>query len=305
MELIKFHEQLQSRRCFARMVSVSHLDELREEIEGPLRDGQFDASFYQENLANFKYQPPEDLSDAKTIIVVAKPVPAITTIFHWKGGDVPLIVPPTYADGAEIDAQALSVLNDVLRPESYHFVKARLPLKSLAAHSGLVSYGRNNITYMPKFGSYHRLTAFFSDLPCQEDQWQERTLMAGCETCRACLETCPTGAISDDRFLLRAEKCLTYLNEKESNSAFPNWVDPGTHHAVVGCLRCQRACPYNKGVNGWSEIRGEFTEEETAYLLEGKFAGSEAEAMEAKLKTMGLDLTIFPRNLAALLRLKE
>ena len=305
MELIKFHEQLQSRRCFARMISVNHLDELRGEIEGPHRDGQFDASFYQENLANFKYQIPEDLPDARSIIVVAKPQPAITTIFHWKGEEVPLIVPPTYADGAQVDAQVLSILNDVLQPESYHFVKTRLPLKSLAAHSGLVSYGRNNITYMPKFGSYHRLTAFFSDFPCQEDNWEERKLMAGCETCRACLETCPTGAISDDRFLLRAEKCLTYLNEKESSAAFPNWVDPGTHHAIVGCMRCQRACPYNKGVNGWAEIRGEFTEEETAYLMEGNFTGDKAAAMEAKLKTIGLDLNIFPRNLAALLRLKE
>jgi epoxyqueuosine reductase len=305
MDLIKFHERMQSRKCLARTVSVDHLDELREEIEGPYADGQFDASFYQERLTNFKYQLPEELPGARSIVVVAKPQPAITTIFHWKGGYVPLIVPPAYADGAEVDAQALAILNDVLQPEAYHFVKTRLPIRSLAAHSGLVSYGRNNITYLPKFGSYHRLTAFFSDLPCQEDQWQERELMAGCGTCQACLEACPTGAIAKDRFLLRAEKCLAYLNEKEAGIDFPNWVDPGTHNAVVGCMRCQRACPYNKGVSGWAEIRGEFTEEETAYLLEGKFTGDEAAAMEGKLKTMGLDLTIFPRNLAVLLRLKE
>jgi epoxyqueuosine reductase len=305
MESLKFHEQLQSRRCFARTISVDHLDELREEIEKVNRDGLFDASFYQENLTKFKYRLPEDLPDAKSIIVVAKPQPAITTIFHWRGGTVPLIIPPAYADRAEIDAQALSILNDVLQPETYRFTKVQLPIRSLAAHSGLVMYGRNNLTYMPKFGSYHRLTAFFSDLPCQEDQWQDREVMAGCDNCQACLVSCPTGAISADRFLLKAEKCLSYHNEKESNVAFPSWVDPGAHNALVGCMRCQRACPYNKGVNGWAEVRGEFTEEETAYLLEGKFTGDEAAAMGAKLKTVGLDLNFFPRNLAALLRQKE
>jgi epoxyqueuosine reductase len=305
MELLKFHEQLQSRRCFARMISVGHLDELKDEMEKMHHDGLFDQSFYQDSLTNFKYQLPEELPDARSIIVVAKPQPVITTVFRWNGREIPLIVPPSYADGPEVDAQVLSILNDVQRPESYRFIKTRLPIKSLAAHSGLVSYGRNNITYLPKFGSYHRLTAFFSDLPCQEDQWQDRELMAGCDTCHACLEACPTGAIAEDRFLLRAERCLTYLNEKGSNVAFPNWVDPGTHNALVGCMRCQRACPYNKGVQGWSEVRGVFTEEETAYLLEGTFTGDEAAAMEGKLKTMGLDLTIFPRNLAVLFRQKE
>lgn len=304
MELLKFHEQMQSSGCHARMVSVSHLEELREDIERLHRDGSFDPSFYQENLANFKYQLPAELPEARSIIVVAKPQPAIITVFRWEGREIPLTVPPTYADGAEVDAQVLSVLNKALAPGAYRFVKARLPLKTMAVRSGLVSYGRNNITYLPKFGSSHRLTAFFTDLPCGEDQWQERTMMVGCETCRACLEACPTGAISDDRFLLRAEKCLTYLNEKVSGVAFPGWVDPGAHNALIGCMRCQRACPYNREVQGWAEVRGGFTEEETAYLLDGRFEGDKAIVMEGKLRTMGLDLTIFPRNLATLLRSK-
>ncbi len=305
MELLKFHEQMLSSGCFARMISVGHLEALREDVERLHRDGLFDPSFYQEGLANFEYQLPSELPDARSLIVVAKPQPVIITIFRWKGREIPLTVPPTYADAAEVDAQAISILNKVLLPESYRFVKARLPLKTLAAHSGLVSYGRNNITYLSKFGSSHRLTAFFTDLPCKEDQWQERKLMEGCETCQACLQACPTGAISEGRFLLRAEKCLSYLNEKGSGMAFPSWVDPGTHNAIVGCMRCQRVCPYNKGVQGWAEVRGEFSEEETAYLLDGKFSGDEAASMGSKLKSMGLDLTIFPRNLAALLRLRE
>jgi hypothetical protein len=39
----------------------------------------------------------------------------------------------------------------------------------------------------------------------------------------------------------------------------------------------------------------------TAYLLEGEFKGEKAKAMEEKLKLIGLDLSIFPRNLQVLL----
>jgi epoxyqueuosine reductase len=287
------------------MVSVAHLDELKEDIERLHRDGLFDQAFYQENLANFRYELPPELPDARSIIVVAKPQPALTTLFRWRGRAIPLTVPPSYADASQVDAQILATMNKFLLPESYRFVKARLPLKSLAAHSGLVSYGRNNITYLPKFGSYHRLTAFFTDLQCNDDQWLERKMAAGCDNCRACLQACPTGAISEDRVLLNAQRCLTYLNEKDARVPFPSWVDPGAHNAVVGCLRCQRVCPYDRGVQGWAELRGDFSEEETAYLLEGRFEGERAAALEEKLKAIGLDLTVFPRNLEVLLRQKE
>lgn len=65
---------------------------------------------------------------------------------------------------------------------------------------------------------------------------------------------------------------------------------------------CQRVCPYNKNVLAWSEDRGEFTEEETEYLLRGEFSGEKAAKTERKLRKFGLDLTIFPRNLAPLLK---
>jgi hypothetical protein len=70
-------------------------------------------------------------------------------------------------------------------------------------------------------------------------------------------------------------------------------------------MRCQRVCPYDRGVQGWAEVRGEFSEEETDYLLEGKFEGEPAAAMDEKLKRSGLELTLFPRNLEVLLRQKE
>jgi len=57
------------------------------------------------------------------------------------------------------------------------------------------------------------------------------------------------------------------LNEKKSKHAFPEWVPPDAHNALIGCMRCQKACPYDKDVADWYEDRGEFSEQEVAYLL--------------------------------------
>jgi hypothetical protein len=66
-------------------------------------------------------------------------------------------------------------------------------------------------------------------------------------------------------------------------------------------MHCQRVCPYDKGFIGSYTDGGEFSEEETLYLLRGEFKGDKAKAMEDKLKQIGLDLSIFPRNLKVLL----
>jgi hypothetical protein len=55
---------------------------------------------------------------------------------------------------------------------------------------------------------------------------------------------CPTAAIKPDQFLLHAEYCLTFHNEKRGE--FPEWIGTPAHHCLVGCMRCQIICPENK-----------------------------------------------------------
>lgn len=291
---------MQSKGCDCRFVKIEHLNELREEIESPRRDGLIDKTFYQNELSGLRYKKPRGFSP-KSIVVVAVPQPSMRVIFHWQGKAYPIIVPPTYADWLKVKKFAQSLLKESTKPEKWKFVKSLLPLKTLATHSGLAVYGRNNISYIPKYGSFHRLVAFFTDYPCEKDQWQEANMLPMCNTCQACIMACPTGAISGGRFLLRAEKCLTYFNEMPAEKPFPAWVSPSWHNAIVGCMRCQNACPYNKEVLGWREDRGEFSEEETAFLLAGNYEGERAKQLDRRLRLLGIDLTSFPRNLAALL----
>ena len=296
----KIVDYLRENGCDCRFVKVEHLNELREEIESRRRSGLIDEVFYQNELSGLRYKKPIGFSP-RSIVVIAVPQPSMRVMFHWKGKAYPTIVPPTYADWLKVRRFAQSLLKESTKAEKWKFVKCLLPLKTLATHSGLAMYGRNNISYIPKYGSFHRLVAFFTNYPCETDQWQEPSMLPLCVTCQACIIACPTGAISGERFLLRAERCLTYFNEMPAEKPFPAWINPSWHRNIVGCMRCQEACPYDKGVISWAVDRCSFSEGETEYLLKGNYSGDTKGRVERKLKRAGLDISFFPRNLAVLL----
>jgi epoxyqueuosine reductase len=187
-------------------------------------------------------------------------------------------------------------------PAGYRFVKARLPQKLLAVRSGLAQYGKNNLSYIPGIGSFYRPIVFYSDLPCVEDHWGEVRMMERCLSCSLCSKVCPTGAIEPGRFLLHAERCLTLQNELPGE--FPTWVDPTWHHSLVGCMRCQTACPANKDVAHQVVKREEFSHEETTLLLQG--VSQEALPAATRQKLEHLDIfesdyfDVLSRNLHAL-----
>jgi epoxyqueuosine reductase len=302
----RFIQLLEKKGYYSSVVSIDHLEELGAEIRSLHDAALLNDDFFNEYASPyFTPRLPRDFPDAKSIIVVATPQSALRTTFNWKGQVVRFIVPPTYYDEQKVTSRARRLLKEAFEPESHRFVRAVLPIKLLAVRSGLAFYGRNNITYVPSIGSFHRLTAFYSDYDSPVDYWQEKRALPACGKCRACLTACPTGAISSDKFLIRVEKCLTYLNEKNSKHGFPGWVNPAAHNCLVGCLRCQMACPYDKGLIENYEDRGTFSGAETAYLLKGKFSGAKSKAMNEKLKRVGLDITLFPRNLEVLLAQKS
>jgi epoxyqueuosine reductase len=262
-------EQLAARGARPCIVSIRRLEDLRQAIEGQYRQGLLDEQFYQTRLAWYTYSPPDDMPEAQSLLVVAYPDPPVRFTFYWRGQAVEADVPPSYLHWKEKDLQAGELLAGVLAQHGHRLTRVFVPKKLLAVCSGLALYGRNNITYVQGMGSYHRLAAFCSDLPCEDDDWQGPRMMDPCERCTACRRACPTGAIGHDRFLLHAERCLTYLNELPGDVPFPDWLEPSYHNCLVGCMLCQAACPENRGLLDWHEPGHEFTEEETALLLEG------------------------------------
>jgi epoxyqueuosine reductase len=261
--------QLEERGYKGSIVPLQHLHELQEEIEGRYSQGSIDKQLYKEYLSPFTFAVPDSLPQAQSLIVVAAPQPQFEVIFARDGERFPVLVPPTYLHGRKTDKLVQDVLTEILEPEGYRVVRAVLSEKLLAVRSGLATYGRNNITYVPGMGSFYRPVVFYSDLPCQEDSWRKAQMMTACENCSACQHNCPTGAISSERFLIRAERCIVYHNEQPGNVPFAEWIDPSWHTCLVGCMQCQNVCPQNKDFWQWVEREEEFSEEETALLLEG------------------------------------
>ena len=290
-----------------RVVPIGHLGDLQEEILARHEQGLIDDELYQLYLSGFVFQPPESLPAARSLIVVAVPHPQFRITFTWQGEPVPAIVPPTYLYAREVNAQVGELLTRHLEPAGYHAVRGMLPVKLLAVRSGLAAYGQNNITYVPGLGSFHRLAAFYSDLPCPEDPWQAAAMMDRCQTCTACQRACPGGAIAADRFQLHAERCITFHNEKPADVPFPAWLDPAWHNCLIGCMHCQRVCPENRAVIGWVEDAASFSEQETALFLRGVPLDQLPAETVDKLRQADLESQYdsMPRNLAALMKARE
>jgi epoxyqueuosine reductase len=303
----KLVQQLEARGYQGRVVTIQRLHDLQAEIETRYREGLLDETFFRKRLTQFVFSPPESLPEARSLIVVAVRDPQVRFTFTWQGKRIPLLVPPTYLHWRETDKRVEDTLAEILGPAGYRVAQGTMPKKLLAVRSGLAAYGKNNITYVEGMGSFHRLVAFYSDLPfdfaqdrpCPQDDWQELRMMERCQKCRACLLNCPSSAITSERFLLRAEKCITFHNEEPSDVPFPAWLDPSWHNCLVGCLHCQRVCPENKEFLAWIEEGAEFSAEETTFLLEGVPLHQLPAATVAKLEQSDLaDLAdTLPRNL--------
>jgi epoxyqueuosine reductase len=128
--------------------------------------------------------------------------------------------------------------------------------------------------------------------------------MERCRGCDLCQIACPTGAIAADRFLLHAEKCLTYHNEMPADTPFPAWIKPEWHNCLIGCIRCQAACPENKPFLNVIGETAEFSEEETQLLLKGTPLDQIPPETLTKMQLLSLTdyISELPRNLAVLLK---
>ena len=282
-----------------RLISIHHLQDLQRDIVGRHEQGLFDEDFYSTRLKFFDFQPPESLPAARSIIVVAGPSPQTRVAFTLHEKTIQLTIPPTYVGYKLLPQKVEAILTGQLAPHGYHTVRAKLPLKSLAVHSGLCEYGRNNIAFTTGMGSFFQLVAFFTDLPSSEDSWRLPVMMDRCQKCKACLNNCPTSAIPSDRFLLHAERCLVFFNERPPEYPFPDWVTPAAHNSLIGCMACQQVCPENNDFLKQYAGGLAFSHAETSLLLQGAAIDQIPPETVQKLEQIDMldDLPTIPRNL--------
>jgi len=286
----------------ARVVPAERLKDLESDFNAVLDRGLINRKVYKSYLKQFNFEGLEEARDTNSIIIIAMPRPMHRLWFNYEGKNIGIIIPPTYIHYRRTNRNIFKLLKKWMNSEKYGLSVARLPLKLLSVRSGLAKYGRNNIAYIEKWGSFHQLAGFYTDCRSGSDPWQGLKSLDACRTCTLCMENCPTGAISKDRFVLNTEKCLTLLNESKED--MPSWVLPEAHNSLIGCMKCQLICPYNKDVMNWIEDIGEFDSKETEILLKSGNGKNKDTRVMKKLKDFGIMneyLNVMPRNLRLLI----
>lgn len=281
------------------MIEVHRLNDLKKEIDQFSQNEELNG--FQQWIVNniYHYSIPETGFTVRSIILIARHHPFYAdVIFKQDGSEYSCrsLVNPGF-EGME------EYLAAFMEKHEYHIQKVEdLPLKRLGVQSGLSEYGRNNITYVPEMGSNFSLAAFFSDMPCEQDNWRSVVAAKACENCSICIKSCPTGAIRKERFLIDNQICLSTLNEVPD--AFPDWLPSSVHHTCYDCLRCQENCPMNKGHLDKMEQTVVFSEEETGMLLQGIPMISLPEETKQKILMLGMHqwYDAIPRNIKALMR---
>jgi len=280
-------EKLNDYGAECRIVSAKYIPELESEYNLSLASSQIDKQFAKKSILNYiDFSLTKRYPAIKSLIVIATPSPQIEVKFHYHESSHCLKIPPHYSDRIRVTGNIKNITSQIFDSNGYKTFSVVLPKKLLAVHIGLAKYGKNNISYVAGMGSYHRLTVFASDLPCNEDSWQDLQLLERCSKCKACQNNCPTAAISPDQFLIKAERCLTYANEQLE--PFPNWLDSKSHNSIIGCMRCQNICPENKEYKSAVINTDMFSETETSLILKGLHFEELPEELQLKLSKLSL-----------------
>jgi epoxyqueuosine reductase len=262
--------------------------------------GDLDESLYQEYLTPILGDPELEGLEPRSLVLIATPSLPVRLKLMLDDRPFEVVAAPGYLKGPE--RKALDVVREALAPFGFSAARVDGPQKSMATLSGFARYGRNNISYVPGLGTFHALATVVTDLPCDESRAKEQETLARCETCRACRNACPSGAIGEDRFLLHAERCITFWNEQSPDVPFPDWIDPDWHNALFGCMLCQRVCPENQPYLANVLEGPAFDEEMTRLLLSGAKKEDVPEEILPTLAAWRLDVLLeyMPRNLGVL-----
>ena len=185
----KFYSILERKGYKGKVISAKHLPALRNDIKKHHDLNLIYPGLYEEYKSYFEFEPDAPFSEINSLFIIAVPQPQFEASFHWKNEKLSLMIPPTYLYGLKVIEEITELVSEILRPDGYHAAYAKLPQKTLAVRSGLAEYGRNNITYVPGMGSFHRLTTLYSDFPVgevDEHNWHKLRMMESCEECKAC-----------------------------------------------------------------------------------------------------------------------
>ena len=168
-------------------------------------------------------------------------------IDRWDAPDQAVVA--MYARGRDyhkVLRQRLQLLADVIEkkigPFGYRVFVDSGPVMEveLANKSGLGWRGKHTLLLNREAGSMFFLGEILVDVPFPVDE----PITSHCGECSACINICPTQAITAP-YQLDARRCISYLTIEHQGS-IPEELRPLMGNRVYGCDDCQLVCPWNK-----------------------------------------------------------
>lgn len=146
--------------------------------------------------------------------------------------------------------------------------------RPLAEKAGIGWTGKHSLILNHDSGSWFFLGELFINLPLPVDI----PIQEACNTCVACMTSCPTGAIVEP-YVVDGRRCISYLTI-ELQGAIPEEFRPLMGNRIYGCDDCQLVCPINRQAPLTTEIDFHIRPQLKQPDLLSLFAWSEAEFLK-------------------------
>ena len=112
--------------------------------------------------------------------------------------------------------------------------------KAWAKKSGLGWIGKNSNLITQRVGSFYFIAELIVDLDLEADH----AVTDHCGSCTACIDACPTEAITEP-YQVDGSKCISYFTI-ELKDNIPSEFKGKFDHWMFGCDICQDVCPWNR-----------------------------------------------------------
>ena len=240
-------------------ISDTDLSQASERLKEWLKAGRHGDMNYMSERAHLRANPAE-LQPGTIRVITARMdyLPDNTEIrqaIDWRDMEMAKVENPTqavvamYARGRDyhkVLRQRLQTLAEEIQKKvgslGYRVFVDSGPVMEveLAQKSGLGWRGKHTLLLNREAGSMFFLGEILVDVPFPVDE----PITSHCGECAACINICPTGAITAP-YQLDARRCISYLTIEHKGS-IPLELRPLMGNRIYGCDDCQLACPWNK-----------------------------------------------------------
>ncbi|MCZ2391120.1 MAG: tRNA epoxyqueuosine(34) reductase QueG [Acidobacteria bacterium] len=136
--------------------------------------------------------------------------------------------------------------------------------KAWAVRAGIGWLGKSTNVITMDLGSWVFLGAILTDA---ELEYDDNVVADHCGSCTACIDACPTGAITEP-YVVDAAKCISYATIELRDEEMPAAIAKNLEGWIYGCDICQDVCPWNRFEQPTAESRFEPRGGETSLSLD-------------------------------------